>query len=354
MNTQDIKIDFVLPWVDGSDPAWQAEFAKYKPANPLLNTGSRFQDWENLQYIFRAFEKFTPWVNKIFLITWGHLPAWLNINHPKLVIVNHKDYLEQKNLPVFNVNPLEINLHRIKGLSEHFVYFNDDLFILRPLQPEEFFQNGLPVDFAIMDATHDGLISHIVLNDIDLINKNFNRHVKPEYEKKKIVLNNFKKWFNPRYGLDVINNLIFLKWKGHTGFIMNHYPSPYLKTTYFNVWEKEPAILEKTTASKFRNNEDVNQYLFRYWQLMTGQFYPAEYRKWKKERVHVEVRTLQDAKRIACDIQSGQFSIYCINDAIYKGRYTKEDMSAEDFVLSKNEINAAFDTIFPTRSSYEL
>lgn len=353
MSNQDIKIDFVLPWVDGSDPAWLAEFGKYKANNPLLNTGSRFQDWDNLQYIFRAFEKFTPWVNKIFLITWGHLPAWLNINHPKLVVVNHQDYIEQSNLPVFNVNPLEINLHKIKGLSEHFVYFNDDLFIMKYLQPEEFFQNGLPVDFAIMDATHDGLISHIVLNDIDVINKNFNRHIRPEYEKKKIILGNAKKWFRFDYGLDAINNLIFLKWKGHTGFIMNHYPSPYLKSTFRDVWEKEPALLSKTTMSKFRSNDDVNQYLFRYWQLITGKFSPAKYRKWKNERKHVEVRTLQDAKLVAKDIKSGKYSIYCINDAIYKGRYTKEDMSASDFILSKKEINNALQQVLPLKSSYE-
>lgn len=354
MNSQNIKIDFVIPWVDGNDPAWLSEFCKFKGKNELLNTKSRFQDWENLQYIFRAFEKFTPWVNKIFFITWGHVPFWLNIKHPKLIVINHQDYIHHSNLPVFNVNPLEINLHKIKGLSEHFVYFNDDLFILRPLKKEEFFNQGLPVDFAIMDATHDGLISHIILNDVDIINKNFNRHVAPELEKKKIIFGNIKKWFNFGYGLDVINNLIFLKWKGHTGFIMNHYPSPYLKSVFFDVWKKEPELMRKTTTSKFRSNEDINQYLFRYWQLLTGQFYPAEYKKWKRERKHIEVRTLQDAKQVASDICSGQFSIYCINDAVYRGRYTKEDISDEDFELSKININAALDTIFPDKSDYEI
>ncbi|MGY3858730.1 Stealth CR1 domain-containing protein [Aeromonas intestinalis] len=353
MSTENFNVDFVLPWVDGSDPAWLAEFRKYKADNVQLNNASRYQDWDNLQYIFRAFEKFTPWVNKIFLITWGHLPSWLNIDHPKLVVINHSDYIDKSNLPLFNVNPLEINLHNIQGLSEHFVYFNDDLFILRPLKKNEFFKDRLPVDFAIMDATHDGLISHIVLNDIDLINKNFNRHVKPEYEKKRLILNNFNKWFNIAYGWHAINNIIFLKWKGHTGFIMNHFPTPYLKSTFLDVWDKEDERMKITTASKFRSNEDVNQYLFRYWQLVTGQFYPARYNKWKKERVHIEIRTIKDAERIAKDIDSGKFSIYCINDAIYRGRYTKEDMSVEDFLNSKKIINLAFERLLPEKSLYE-
>jgi len=353
MEGNNLKVDFILPWVNGSDPEWLAEFSKYKAGNKILNNASRFQDWDNLQYIFRAFEKFTPWVNKIFFITWGHLPKWLNIEHPKLIIVNHKEYIKKENIPLFNVNPIEINMHKIKGLSEHFVYFNDDLFILKPLGVDEFFRQGVPVDFAIMDSLHDGLISHIVLNDIDLINKNFNRHVKPEYEKRKLVLRNYLKWFYIGYGKDVINNLIFMRWKGHTGFIMNHYPQPYLKSTFIDVWMKESEILNKTSCSRFRSNEDVNQYLFRYWQLVTGKFFPANYSKWKKERKHVEVRTLQDAKAVAKDICSGQFAIYCVNDAIYKGRYTKEDMSPEDFLRSKKNINAALDMIFPSKSLYE-
>lgn len=348
------KIDFVLPWVNGADPEWQEEFKQYAPKNKLLNTASRFQDWDNLHYIFRAFEKFTPWVNKIFLITWGHLPVWLNIDHPKLVVVNHKDYISSRNLPIFSSHPIEMNLHKIKGLSKQFVYFNDDTFILKPLGKEEFFQKGLPVDFAVMDAAHDGLISHILGNNIDVINKNFNRHVRPEYEKKKIILNNFSKWFSHKYGIDVINNIFLMKWKGHTGFVINHHPQPYLKSTFEDVWSSNLETMEKTSASKFRSNEDVNQYLFRYWQLVTASFIPANYRKWKRERKHVEIRVLEDAERCALDIKSGKFALYCINDAIHKGRYTKESMSEGDFFKTKMLIDSALKHILYSKSDFEL
>ena len=86
------KIDFVLLWVDGSDPAWLEEKNKYSDVQVNVSaSAARYRDWDNLQYWFRGVEKYAPWVNKIFFITWGHLPKWLNINHPKLQIVRHEE-----------------------------------------------------------------------------------------------------------------------------------------------------------------------------------------------------------------------------------------------------------------------
>lgn len=349
-----IPIDFVIPWVDGSDPAWQKDFSKYSPANKILNTVSRFKDWDNLQYIFRAFEEFTPWVNKIFFITYGHLPSWLNTDHPKLAIIKHSDYIPKEHLPVFSSHAIELNLHRIENLSEHFVYFNDDSFLLKKLYPVDFFKNSLPVDIAVLDTMHDGLIGHIVLNNIDIINKNFNRHVHPELSKKNVILKNFFKWFYLGYGLKSLQTLFLLKWKGHTGFIGNHHPQPYLKSTILEVWAKEHEKLWQTSASKFRDNQDVNQYLFRYWQLVTGQFTPGKYKDFSTKRKHVEVRTLSDALNVARDIRSKRYKMYCINDATSKGRYTKEDISNEDFRKSKLAIKNALEEILPKKSFYEL
>ena len=350
---ENLKIDFVLPWVDDSDPVWQQEFDKYTPGETYHNTKARFRDWDNLHYIFRAFESFTPWVNKVFLITYGHLPKWLKTDHKKLVVVNHQDYIDKKHLPVFSSHPLEINLHRIEGLSDHFVYFNDDTFLLQPLGPEIFFKDNLPVDYAILDTQHDGLIAHIVLNDIDLINKNFNRHVDKNFSKKQIVFNNFGKWFSPKYGLHSLKTLFLLYWKGHTGFAINHHPQPFLKKTFAEVWSRENVTLEKVSSSKFRSNDDVNQYLFRYWQLVAGDFTPAPYTKIINSRKRCEVRTLNDAKNVANDITSSNYEMYCINDATSKGRYTPEDISEEDFKQAKQLINSALEKTLPNKSRFE-
>ena len=134
----DSKIDIVILWVDGNDPKWLKEKNKYSEIKGDSNI-NRFRDWDNLQYLFRGIEKYATWVNKVYFITWGHLPKWLNTNHEKLVIVNHKDYIPKEYLPTFNSNVIEMNLHRIEGLSEKFIIFNDDLFLLKKTIPEDFY-----------------------------------------------------------------------------------------------------------------------------------------------------------------------------------------------------------------------
>lgn len=350
----DHPIDFVIPWVDGNDPVWKQDYERFSPDNQVLNSFDRYRDWENLQYLFRGFEYFTPWVNKIFFVTYGHLPKWLNTNHPKLVIVKHSDFLEPDNLPIFSSHPIEINLHRIKGLSEHFVYFNDDTFLLKPLKSTNFFQNELPLDFAVSNIMHEGLIAHIILNNIDIINKNFNRHLGSHLTKRAIVRQNFSKWFNLKYGKYNLQTLLLLYWKTFTGFVNYHQPQPFLKSTFIDLWQKENELLSKVSASKFRSNGDINQYLFRYWQLVTGNFEPIATSATLNLRPYKELRALDDAIKIASDIQSSQFEMYCINDATSKSRFTLENMSLDDFSLCKQNIINALSQILPNKSEFEL
>ena len=133
-------IDFVILWVDGNDPEWQSEKAKYDSnINDDSNSASRYRDWGLLPYWFRGVEKFTPWVNKIHFVTWGHIPEFLKINNPKLNIVKHTDFIPAEYLPTFSSHAIELNIHRIPGLSEKFVYFNDDTFIIRNMDKKAFF-----------------------------------------------------------------------------------------------------------------------------------------------------------------------------------------------------------------------
>ena len=141
------KIDFVLLWVDGNDSAWLEQKNQYSPKKVDFSTSdNRFRDWDNLQYWFRGVEKYAPWVNNIYFITWGHLPKWLNTEHPKLKIVKHTDFIPEQYLPTFNSDTIETNLFRLDELSETFVLFNDDFFLIDSVKPEDFFHNGLPCD----------------------------------------------------------------------------------------------------------------------------------------------------------------------------------------------------------------
>ena len=82
-----MKIDFVIAWVDGNDEKWLLEKSKYSLVKENDQSKIRYRDWENLKYLFRGIEKYAPWVNNVFFITYGHLPSWLNVNNDKLKIL---------------------------------------------------------------------------------------------------------------------------------------------------------------------------------------------------------------------------------------------------------------------------
>ena len=202
------KIDIVIPWVDGNDIKWQNEKNKYKQKkDEKLNNSSRFRDWDNLQYIFRGIEKFMPWGNNIFFITWGHLPKWLNVDNPKLKIINHKDYIPNKYLPTFNSHTIELNLYRIKDLSEKFIYFNDDTFVIDYMSESAFFKNGLPCDCGILNPIipvgYDNF-SNVSVNNLTIINEEFNKRTSI----KKSIFN----WYNIKYGSNLIRNFSLIPW----------------------------------------------------------------------------------------------------------------------------------------------
>ena len=174
----DKKIDFVITWVDDSDPKWRKEYEYYsaKEGRCINTDACRYRDWDTLRYWFRGVEKFAPWFNKIFFVTYGHLPKWLNTDNPKLVIVKHEDFIPAEYLPTFSSFAIEFFFHKIKGLSERFVYFNDDMFLIDCVSPERFFRNGLPCDIAALSPIFTkGMFGCSVYLAIDLIRCNFNK-----------------------------------------------------------------------------------------------------------------------------------------------------------------------------------
>ena len=103
-----MDIDFVIPWVDGSDPEWRKSKNKYsgKIDEPVDRTDARYRDWDILKYWFRGVEKYAPWVHKIYFVTCGQKPDWLNENHEKLILVNHEDYIslnETSSMQIFMI-----------------------------------------------------------------------------------------------------------------------------------------------------------------------------------------------------------------------------------------------------------
>ena len=169
-DADDYPIDFVVTWVDGNDQAWREEKEQYwsrihgGEVSIKGNGFERYRDWDQFMYWFRAVEMYAPWVRYVYLVTWGHVPKWLNLNHPKLRIIKHPDYIDREYLPTFQSIPIEINLHRINDLSEHFVYFNDDQLLTSPVLPVDFFVGGVPkhcaIAYPVRNYAYNGPFAH--------------------------------------------------------------------------------------------------------------------------------------------------------------------------------------------------
>lgn len=328
------KIDFVLPWVDGGDENWRRVRAQYAPDTGSDATASRYRDWDNLQYWFRGVEKFAPWVNHVYFVTCGHLPKWLNTSHPKLTVVRHDEFMDPEYLPTFSSHPIELNLHRIKGLSEKFVYFNDDTFLTAPVSQEDFFKNGLPrdccIETAIAQDDIDDPFAHILLNNAALINMHF--------KKREVIRRTWKKWFSPEYGKMVMRNFLMLPYQEFSGFKYTHMPSPFLKSSYEKVWEEEGARLHRLCHNRFRTSFDVNQYLIKHWQCMEGKYEP------QTPSFGFFCIMGRDDERLYDIMEKQSYKMVCINDSD----------RLKDFPGARDKVRNAFEKILPEKSSYEV
>ncbi len=330
-------IDFVVLWVDGNDPAWQKEKAQYSPKKTDdSNSANRFRDWGLMPYWFRAIEKFTPWVRKIHFVTWGHLPEFLDTTNPKLNIVKHSDFMPEGTLPTFSSHALEVNLHRIPDLAENFVYFNDDMFILRPMSEEAFFKDGLPCTYGrevpMPFIGEIGIWQHASANNMGIINKHFDKRIQFSLYKDK-YLNKAHRWQD--------NLRSFMLWKLFPNFFYGfenlHAPGAYCKKTFEEVWEKEPDILNSTSFNKFRQASDLNQWVMLWWQVASGKFHPYCTDNFVS-------CADEHTTALLCDIiENQEHDMICINDP-------EKDV---DFDVISEKVRNSFQKILPEKSSFE-
>lgn len=144
----DFPIDLVFTWVDGNDPALATKRSQYISAELDLDN-AHFRDNDELRFALRSWHTYAPWINHIYIITDNQTPAWLNTHHPKISIIDHTECIPPQYLPTFSSRVIEAHLHNIPNLSEHFIYSNDDFFLLNQCAPKDFFTaNGMPYTFT--------------------------------------------------------------------------------------------------------------------------------------------------------------------------------------------------------------
>lgn len=332
-----MDIDFVILWVDGNDPAWQAEKSRYQSKKEDdSDTVNRYRDWNLLPYWFRSVEKFAPWVRKIHFVTWGHVPKFLQVESSKLHIVRHDEFIPRDYLPTFSSHAIEMNIHRIPGLAEHFVYFNDDTFLLRPFEEEDFFRDGLPCTYGgeipIELSGHIGIWQHAAVNDLGIVNAHF-----PKRE----AVNKYGKKYKDRCYRWKDNVRTFVLEKLYpdyfTGFKNIHAPAAYLKSTFQEIWDAEPEKMDSTCRDRFRTSDNVNQWVALWWQIASGRFSPAVID-------NLVSKIADDTIQELCDVIENQRHDYiCLNDP-------EEEI---DFQKLSKRLSESFEKILPEKSCFE-
>ncbi len=331
------EIDFVILWVDCNDLNWQIKKRKYNHSVGD-STIARYRDWNNLKYWFRAVDKYASWVHRIHFVSDGQIPEWLNIHHPKIHIVDHRDYIPDDCLPLFNSDAIEIGIHLIPDLSEKFVYFNDDMFLNDYIRKDYYFKKGFPCDRPELSGKvlkRDGtLFTDIRWNNYNIINKYF--------KKSTVIAAHFSKFFNFKYGARVnIRNALNLC-TNHTkfnGIYDQHVSIPYLKSEWSKVWECESELLSNVRKTTFRSEKDVSQWLVRYWRICEGKFIPKAC-----ESVYFGVNKNVNIATICHAITRKQYKEICIND----------DWSGDGYEDARDAIISAFEITLPEKSPFEI
>lgn len=329
-----MDIDFVITWVDMNNPEWQAEFSKYAGNKENTKNGvseARFRDYGLLKYWFRGVEKFAPWVRTIHFLTSGQTPEWLDTTNPKIHLVHHKDIIPAEFLPTYNSVVIERYMYRIPGLAEHFVYFNDDFYIINHVSVDRFFHNGLPRDIAIFQYNPSWSQWYVrIKNNIRIINRHFN--------KKEVMAKYHDKWFHKSYGSKALMNYLLRPYGKFITLRTPHNAQPYLKSTFEEVWHVAEKELTETSVNRFRALTDYTPELFRTWQICRGNFEPYN--------------TYQDTKMFPLFIRSRQ-AVQAISQQSYRLVCLNDHKGIKNYDQVMEDLKEAFQRILPEKSSFE-
>lgn len=172
MNAADImtipQIDLVFTYVDGDDPAHAARLTQTRRALGELAGEAAlpkiqptwYHNVSELTYSVRSALRFLPWIRTIFIVTDRQNPpvdAEL-LDSGKVRVVDHAEIIPESCRPVFDSTIIESFLYRIDGLSEVFLYNNDDMMFGRPIGPEEFVTSGPDGDVRLRLMTQPGIL----------------------------------------------------------------------------------------------------------------------------------------------------------------------------------------------------
>ncbi len=332
----EFAVDAVILWVDGNDPEWIKERSQYRPDEGQDGGNSRYRDWGILKYLLRSICKYAPWIRTVHLVTCGQKPEWLDLNCKKLHFVTHADFIPKQYLPTFSSQAIDLNLHKIEGLSEHFIYFNDDMLLTNYVKPADFFKKGLPRDmFSERPICYSAnVFAHNLLNDMEVLAQ--------WYDRKSTLKKNRKNIINIRYGKIFFYNLIwyFFPYKKFCGLYICHLPLGYRKSTWEKIWKLAPVQMENTISNKFRTITDLNQFIFVFDALLSGEFYPTNM---DKQGRYFNISDGGNHEEMYDAILHNKYKRVCIND----------NCSRKTFASVKDKVISCLNKILPEKCMFE-
>lgn len=291
-------MDIVITYVNGNDPIWKMDYEKYTNV-PIME--KRFRDWGTLKYLLRGVEVCMPFVSNVYLVVShpSQVPDWADTSNLRIVL--HGDIIPAEYLPVFNSTAIEMFLHRIDGLDERYVYFNDDMFPVGKCAETDLYRDGKAVI---------GMSRHLLASGMY-----------------KVQCRNSDRLARKASGKS--SSLLFVR--------PQHICSPMLKSECEAVFAKaESEILDSIT--RIRVGKNLNQYLFLDYMYHRGKLIPE-----KISNKHFST-AIASASRLRSFITEPSRTFCCINDV---------HLDDEKFSELQRTVVSAFEERFPKKSRFE-
>jgi hypothetical protein len=281
--------------------------------NVSANNLERYVDREELRYSLRSVWMFMPFVRHIYIVTADQRPTWL-ADHPQISIVSHREiFPDTEVLPTFNSHAIETCLHRIPGLSENFVYFNDDVFLGREvdisaffttkglskvrLSPSQYIYSGQPEPSAIPTdwAAYNSL--QLIARDFNL---SFDRRVK-------------------------------------------HVPLPLKRSVLEEIEQTYSDEMERTRSSRFRSTTDiaVPSMFAQYFSIATAR--AVEWPSIKNEYIYLDTGRANSEERFETILRRRP-TFFCLNVT----KYTEVDLATQ-----ASNVRNFFRSSFPAPAPWE-
>jgi hypothetical protein len=306
-------VDVVYTWVDGSDPEWQRRRSAFGGGGYHTESANaaRYISRDELRYSLRALEQNAPWVRHIYLVTDRQRPEWLSLRNSRLTVVDHSEIFKDPTaLPTYNSHAIESQLHHIDGLSEHFLYFNDDMFLGCPVTPKDFFlSNGMTRTFySPSQVPRWGLT--VGDRPVDAAGKNNRR----------IILESF--------GSAIVQKL-------------RHAPYALRRSVLYEIEREFSEAHRDTSRSRFRSATDISipSSLYHYYAYFTGRAVPSDI-----SFAYLDLARPEIARRLGILLAKRDRQAFCINDTV-----------SDTFEVNRQTLmlSAFLEDYFPVPSPFE-